>query len=186
LFNSIITQVDIKTGKVNTIKSQTYDINIDLARDDNNKIGDRERDEMYPDDLLAYIKNEKIPVGSRLKAKMEFQEKFSLPFACITLGLLAVPLGVRSAFSRKGSGIGLGFACFMVYYLLLVLGGSLGKSGKMSPLLAMWSPDIVTGITGIYFFYRVSREKSIGLEPLTDKYNSIRNKIKTRNKKALL
>ena len=92
---------------------------------------------------------------------MELHEKFSIPFACIALGLLAVPIGLKSAFSRRGSGLGLGLTCFLLYYLLLGFGWSLGKSGLLPPVFAMWAPDILMGAAGTVFLMRVAKEKPI-------------------------
>ena len=61
---------------------------------------------------------------------MNFHEKFSIPFACIALGLLAIPLGLQSKTDKRSLGIMLGLVLF-----LAVLHASRGL-GKMHGRIA--------------------------------------------------
>ncbi|MDO9112085.1 MAG: LptF/LptG family permease, partial [Desulfatirhabdiaceae bacterium] len=90
---------------------------------------------------------------------MEFHKKFSLPFACIALGLLAVPLGIQSRSSRRYFGISLGIFFFLIYYMLLSAGWVFGEAGIYPPLLGMWFPNLVTAVAGILMLYRANLEK---------------------------
>jgi lipopolysaccharide export system permease protein len=99
---------------------------------------------------------------------MELNEKFSIPFACFALGLLAVPLGLKSAFMRQSSGLGLGLFCFLVYYLILGIGWSSVRSGLASAFWGMWMPNLFMGGIGLIFLTRVANERSIGFEYLFD------------------
>jgi lipopolysaccharide export system permease protein len=92
---------------------------------------------------------------------MEFHEKFSIPFACISLGLLAFPLGIQSSSLRRSSGFGLGLSFFFLYYFLLALGWSAGETGDYPPVLGMWLPNVIMGGIGIFFLARNAREKPV-------------------------
>jgi lipopolysaccharide export system permease protein len=80
---------------------------------------------------------------------VEIHKKFSIPFACVVFILVGGPLGIRT---RKGGfanmAIAVGF--FIVYYLFLIAGEPLADRRLVSPLLAMWLPNIFFGIMGIY------------------------------------
>jgi lipopolysaccharide export system permease protein len=142
--------------------------------------GEKRQDEMTVSELNDYIHNNSVPREQRRIAKAELHEKFSIPFACLTLGLLAMPLGLKSAFSKKSSGLGLGLFCFLMYYALMAFGWSFARNRLITPSLAMWLPNIIMGIIGMYFFIRVSKEKPIGFEFIADYYRAFTQRRKHR------
>ena len=90
---------------------------------------------------------------------LEAQKKFSIPFACLIFVLIGAPLGIQTKKGGLGNGITLSFFLFMLYYIILVGGEELCERGSLYPSLAMWLPNIVIGITGIYLFYKIIYEK---------------------------
>ncbi len=162
LYNGLVNQVTLSSGSVNTTRFSTYDIHLDLKRMVAGKKGVRKhRDEMSVPELLAYTKDTARSPEQVNSAWMELHEKFSIPFACIALGILAVPVGMRSASSRRqGSGIGIGLGFFLLYYLLLAAGWSLGESGGYPPAVGMWMPDLVMGGIGCFLLVQTARETS--------------------------
>jgi len=88
------------------------------------------------------------------KFLVEIQKKYSIPFACIVFMLVGAPLGI---ISKKGGlavsmSIGLGF--FLIYWSFLIAGEDLADRGIISPLIAMWSPNILVGTLGLYLSTR--------------------------------
>ena len=80
--------------------------------------------------------------------EVELHKKFSLAFACVVFVLVGAPLGVRV---RRG-GLTVGFLSlvfFLFYYMCLVVGEGLAERLILSPLLAMWLPDILLGALGL-------------------------------------
>ena len=122
-------------------------------------------------ELYAFIKRSEHnnPVDQN-KALMIFHGKFSLPFACICLGLLAFPLGIQSVSLKRSSGFGLGLFFFIIYYLLLAIGWSAGESGQYPPVLGMWMPDIIMGCAGIYLLYRNAKERPVKMPLFISKF----------------
>jgi lipopolysaccharide export system permease protein len=90
---------------------------------------------------------------------LEAHKKFSIPFASLVFVLIGVPLGIQTKKGGLGNGITLSFFLFMLYYLLLVGGEELCERGVLCPSLAMWTPNIVIGIAGLYLFYKIIYEK---------------------------
>ena len=162
LYNGIINQVDIEEGSVSSIQFENYDINIDLNRmnKDTGKIL-KELDEISLADLVQFIRSGIKNKEHLNAALMEFHEKFSVPFACLSLGLLAFPLGIQSASFRRSSGFGLGISFFLLYYFLLAIGWSAGETGDYPPVLGMWLPNVIMGGIGIFFLVRNAREKPV-------------------------
>ncbi len=89
---------------------------------------------------------------------MKFHEKFALPFACFTLGLAAMPLGMQAKRGKRSMGTVLGIILFLSYYILLSLGWSLGESGTLPPVVGMWAPNLVMGGIGIFLYVRMIRK----------------------------
>ncbi len=167
LFNGDVNQVNLTGREVNAIAFSTYDIRVNLSSiGSDKKLGDKARDEMSLSELKDYIDAEKKAGRTPSTAIMEINEKFALALAALTLGILSIPLGLRTAFSRKGSGMGLGLVCFLLYYVMHASGWSLGKSGVLPPQYALWMGNVVMGSAGLIFLARVSREKSLGFDVL--------------------
>ena len=88
-------------------------------------------------------------------AQVEYHKKFSIPFACVVFGLIAVPLGLVVKRSGKMVGFGIGLGLVLVYYLLLQVGQDTGRSGVLPPGFAVWLPNLVIGLLGLGFALRV-------------------------------
>ena len=99
---------------------------------------------------------------------MEYHLKFSLPFACVVFGVLAVPLAIQSKSAKRSFGIVLGLFFFLIYYILLSAGWVLGEAGVCPPVVGMWGPNVVIGAVGLYLLISSAKErplKGIGLLP---------------------
>lgn len=162
LSRGIINQVDIKERVVNTVSFDTYDINFDtyLGEKDREKPQDKEYDEMYLYELWEFIKNSRHDPKKIRSARMELHQKFAIPFSCLALGLLALPLGISSGpSSKRSSGFGLALSFSLLYYLLLAGAKSVGETAPFSPVIGIWIPDIIMFIAAIYLFSRATSEK---------------------------
>ncbi|MCK5542559.1 MAG: LPS export ABC transporter permease LptF [Desulfobacterales bacterium] len=164
LYNGRINQVDLEKNSVNTIHFATYDINMDYSHAFTSSGSKRKKelDEMSLKELYAFIKENKDKKTTDLnKALITLHGKFSLPFACICLGILAFPLGIQSVSLKRSLGFGLGLCFFIVYYLLFAIGLSAGESGKYPPVVGMWIPDIIMGGAGLFLLYRNAKERPV-------------------------
>ncbi len=135
----------------------TYDININL---DASSLSELDYSEMTLSQLLATIKSLSPDNPEVNEIKVEFHKKFSIPFACIVFGLIAIPLGIRKVRGGKSYGLIISLLVCLVYYLLLLTGESLGKNGTLPPLLSMWLPNIIMALLGMYLFFHAAREST--------------------------
>ena len=162
LENGTINQVNIDENSVSTIRFGEYDINLNLdTLGGEKKQISRELDEISAIELLRYIKAGRGGPKEINIAWMEFHEKFSIPAACLSLGLLAFPLGLQAASLRKSSGFSLGIFYFLLYYGLLAVGWSAGETGSYPPVIGMWLPNIVIGCIGVFFLVRNANENPV-------------------------
>ncbi len=88
---------------------------------------------------------------------VEWHKRISIPFACLACMMIGIPLGVKT---RRGGVVGFGLSCLLVllYNILLILGENLGGRGMLSPPLAVWLPNIVLGVAGLFFYYLLAVE----------------------------
>ena len=85
---------------------------------------------------------------------VEIHKKGTIPAACIVFVLIGATIAVR--FPRGGVAlvVGVSLVCFGVYYVFLIVGEDLSDRLWMSPLLAMWSPNILFGLFGLAALWR--------------------------------
>lgn len=97
--------------------------------------------------------------GSRANQyRVEVHKKWAISVACLVFALVGIPMALR--FPRGGMGlvIGGGLAVFAIYYVGLIAGEGLGNKNIVQPWMAMWAPNIIFAVLGIYGIVQVSRE----------------------------
>jgi lipopolysaccharide export system permease protein len=165
LFDGIINQVNIKDRTVNTISFETYDISLDMKKAlEKRKKSSKHRLEMSLAEMRQYLKAKKKKDVLYYRTLMDYHKKFSIPIACLALGILAVPLGYQSSLTRRSYGLVLGLGFFIFYYVLLTAGWGFGELGKYPPFIGMWLPNVVVGGLGIFMLYRTGEERPLMIE----------------------
>jgi len=155
-------QVDLRAKTSQVIRFETYDINLNVQR----VLGvgssaPKDEKEMTFDELSAHIHAAKTSGAPHVQALMELYKKISIPFACLALGFLALPLGVQARGRKTSSGIGLALVFFLVYYMVLSGGEIMGEAGVLHPALAMWLPDVVMAGLGLFLLGKASKDQSL-------------------------
>jgi lipopolysaccharide export system permease protein len=82
--------------------------------------------------------------------KVEWWKKVSIPFASIVFVLLGVPLGIISRKGGAGVSIAISMSIFLVYWVLLIAGETLADRHLLSPFWAMWSPNALFLVIGLW------------------------------------
>jgi lipopolysaccharide export system permease protein len=96
---------------------------------------------------------------------VEYHKKFAIPFACVVFVLLGVPMAVAGSRSGRGISVSLALAIYLVYYAFLVGGEKMADRGRLDPVIAMWSANVVLTAAGIPLFMRAVREGVLPLFP---------------------
>ena len=89
----------------------------------------------------------------------EFHKRFSIPFSSFLFVLIATPLGIHVRKSGRFSGFSLSIALALSYYLIYILGETLGDKAVISPALAVWIPNILLGGVGMALLFLEAKEK---------------------------
>ncbi len=171
MFDGRINQVSIKNKSVNSISFETYDINLDLKSaltDTKRKWGQKDEKEMTLSELRYYLINATDKNSRYYDALIELHKKFSIPFACFVLGILALPLGAQLKSSRRSYGLIVGLAFFLFYYLLLSIGYVFASKAYYPPVLGMWVPNIVIGSVGFYLLIITAKDLPVRIFMLSD------------------
>ena len=92
-------------------------------------------------------------------AWVEIHKKFSIPLACLIFAILGIPLADTLRRGGKGSGFALSLAIIVLYYVLLSWGETWAEEGRLPPALAIWLPNLVLLLLGIWAFLRSARER---------------------------
>ncbi len=92
---------------------------------------------------------------------VEIHKKYSIPFACIIFVLIGSPIAIRMGKSGMSTAIGLSILFFLVYYICLIGGEKIADRGLISPLFAMWSPNIIFGILAVILLRAAAKERSV-------------------------
>jgi LPS export ABC transporter permease LptF/LPS export ABC transporter permease LptG len=96
-------------------------------------------------------------------ARVEIQKKFSIPAICIVFGVLALPLGFNNQRGGRASGFAISLVVILLYYVMLNNGEEAARHGTLEPWVAMWAPNVVFLILGIFLLARRNRDKSLVL-----------------------
>ncbi|MCG8454502.1 MAG: LptF/LptG family permease [Spirochaetales bacterium] len=88
--------------------------------------------------------------------KLEFYQKYAIPFACIPFVVLAFPLGLTARRSGRAVGFFIGLLLTSFYWGMLVLGRNMGLRTDVSPFLVMVVPDLLLLGVGVILYTRRS------------------------------
>ncbi len=99
---------------------------------------------------LTRIKNR--GVGNTQAFEDEYYKRYSMPLAAFIMTLMGVSLASRKVRGGIGLHLGIGLALSSIYILFSTMSTSFSVSGTMSPLLAVWLPNILFLIIGIYLY----------------------------------
>lgn len=127
----------------------------------------------YSEQSIAELKTSAAQAGSLMTGptqdrvigtiRAEMHRRWSLPFACITLAFLGLPLGIANRRGGKGSGFSLSLVIVIAYWLLSTSAQQMVREGHLSPWIGSWGPHAVLISLGVVLF--LARERSEGLNP---------------------
>jgi lipopolysaccharide export system permease protein len=173
-FNGTIYRTNLEDRSASSIQFTTYDSKFDFSGAVSEP-GSRpkHRKEMTFTELRQYIKEMSPTDRMYYKALLEMHRKFSLPFACFSLGILAFPLGIQGRSAKRSFGLVLGLILFLLYYFLLSAGMALGESGSCPPVIGMWAPNVIIGALGVFLLSLSMREKMLDIQTVVMRFQRL-------------
>ena len=94
-------------------------------------------------DLIKVASDPDTSAEHRVHYLVEFQKRLAIPLGTLILGIMAAPLGILFGKTGLSGGIALGLAAFLAYYLSMAFGGNLADTGSISPVIAIWVPNLI-------------------------------------------
>jgi lipopolysaccharide export system permease protein len=169
---SLTVKLRLENGSIHTVSSdfknyrkidfKTYDINLNLssavtiAND-----AAKSSTDMTMTELLNKMKKPGLDEAAIRELAIEVHKKFSISLSCIFFALLALPLGIKSHRAVKSRGFAVGIIVVSLYYLLRIGGEALVETGRLTPAVGVWTPNLIFAILGIYLFYMAYNEISL-------------------------
>jgi lipopolysaccharide export system permease protein len=152
LYNGTIHQSNPSEHSATSIRFDTYQLSLDLGKEIK-RIEDRSKhhNEMTVAELRSFLKDSTAKDEDYFKAEIALHRRFSIPVACLALGLLAFPLGIQSKSTKRSYGVILSLFFFLLYYLMLTAGYAFGETGIYPPVIGMWLPNLVMAGIGLVF-----------------------------------
>jgi lipopolysaccharide export system permease protein len=96
-----------------------------------------------------------------IKAKIEYQRKYTLAVSCLLLFFIGAPLG---AIIRKG-GLGLpvvvAIVFFLIYHIVTTVAEKSAKEGSLDPTLGMWTAIVLLTPLGIFLTYKATVDSAL-------------------------
>ncbi len=88
---------------------------------------------------------------------VELHQKLALPIACLIMALLGVAFGLKTSRGGMLAGVGISLALGFLYYAIFSITGAMGNQGYLQPWLAAWSANIIFGLIGLFFLFRLNK-----------------------------
>ncbi len=165
LYKGTIHQTNLDDRMANSIGFDTYKLSLNLQEEFSTANQRRRHSaERGLIELIQYAKSFKIKDKRYYRVLIDIHLKFSVPAACLAMGLLAMPLGLHSRSGKRTFGLIIGLFLILIYYLMVSAGLVFGKTGRIPPAIGLWLPNVVMGIAGIWFVVRSARERSVFID----------------------
>ncbi|RZJ81600.1 MAG: YjgP/YjgQ family permease [Flavobacterium sp.] len=121
-----------------------------------------------------------------IKAKIEYQRKYTLAISCLLLFFIGAPLG---AIIRKG-GLGLpvviAVVFFLIYHIISTVSEKSAKEGTLDPILGMWMAIIILTPLGIFLTYKATVDSALfDLDYYKQLVTGLFKKLKSKSTNAI-
>jgi lipopolysaccharide export system permease protein len=115
-------------------------------------------EEMSFKELWDYVKRLKTSGYKAITYEVDLYSKIAFPLSSVLMVLISIPFSIHKVRSGSASK-GFAFAIFIafVYWTLMSIGQSLGRSGAVPPLIAAWFANIFFGITALIVLARIQK-----------------------------
>ncbi|MBN8695724.1 MAG: LptF/LptG family permease [Bacteroidetes bacterium] len=102
-------------------------------------------------ELRAYIASERLKGSDKIEVlELEKHRRIAFPFATFVLTLIGVSIASRKVRGGIGMHIGLGIGISFTYIMFMQVTTTFAASGLVSPMIAVWIPNIVFTFLALY------------------------------------
>lgn len=144
----------------------SYDVNLDIESSiaEARKASTKDSTEMTIWELSRQLKTAGLEDAIVREMAIEFYKTITTPLSCIVFGILGIPLGIRAHRSVRSRGFTLGLVIVFIYYIMRLGGEALVETGRLSPVIGTWFPNIIFCIVGFYLLIRAANDRPIHID----------------------
>ncbi|MGZ3608298.1 MAG: LPS export ABC transporter permease LptF [Syntrophales bacterium] len=144
----------------------SYDVNLDIESSiaEAKKVNIKNSTEMTVWELSQKLKTAGLEDAVFREMAIEFYKTITTPLSCIVFGILGIPLSIRAHRAVRSRGFTLGLIIVFVYYIMRLGGEALVETGRLSPLIGTWSPNIIFCIAGLYLLIKAANDRPLRIE----------------------
>jgi lipopolysaccharide export system permease protein len=107
-------------------------------------------------EMRHYLRAKKeISSNTRARLMVDMHSRLAMPFACLIVTLIGVPIGAHTGRRGAFAGIVVAMSLFFGFYILQLTAQALGKQEIISAFLGGWLPILVFGAASPLFIYRM-------------------------------
>ncbi len=141
---SVLSKVD--TIKVDSIK--LYDTALEQAR-------------RAKQQVIAIKETISSKEKSVAKYEIEWEKKFTLPFACLILFLIGAPLGAIIRKGGLGAPVLFAILFFLIYHIISITGEKFARELVISPFIGIWMSLFILAPIGIFLIRKATSDSSL-------------------------
>ena len=120
-------------------------------------IAQNDHEKMTTPDLYNYINRQKMRGVANIKGfEIELHRRFAMTAAAFILTLIGMSLSSKKVKGGMGINIGIGLVLSFSYILFSTVTSTFAISGYTTPFIAMWIPNVVYLIIGIFLYRRAA------------------------------
>jgi len=109
-------------------------------------------------ELDKYIKEQQMRGGDDIERFIvQKYERYAYPFCIIILTAMGVIVSARKSRGGTGLQIAIGFILAFIYIVLVVVSRGFAEKGGLPTYLAVWIPNILFSVLGLFMYYRVPK-----------------------------
>ncbi len=158
--------VDTKLKNYRKMDFSLYDVNLDIESSiaEEKKVKTKDSTEMTVWELSKKLKTSGIEGAVFREMAIEFYKTITTPLSCIVFGIIGIPLGIRSHRTAKSRGFTVGLLTAFIYYIIRLGGEALVETGRLSPFIGTWAPNIIFCIIGFYLLVRAANDRPLNID----------------------
>ena len=120
------------------------------------------REQKKPEELTMRELKDQIQIMKSQYAntnalETELYQRITVPMASLIFAIIGVPLGLQPTRTPSSMGFAISVVIIFVYYAIMTLANAIARSGAIAPMYAVWIPNIIGLIFGMFCMWRASK-----------------------------
>lgn len=108
--------------------------------------------------LKRYIdKQRRRGIANIKEFELEYHKRIATSFAAFILTLIGLSLSAKKVKGGMGLNLGIGIALSFGYIVFQTISSTFAVSGSMTPIAAVWLPNITFLIIGVYLYWKAPK-----------------------------